>query len=121
MGRLGPVTGVYLRYRGQDWCLNALPRMIFTRSEVRFPVWRFEGSARGLTFTGTLRASPERMVQVRYEDPDGEGSWCANSEIADCTLDVRRGERLLDRLTASGTAHLEFGARAPWPEVRATV
>ena len=116
-----PLTGIYVRYRGLDYCLNALPRMLRARSEVRFPVWHFRADALGLTFEGTLTAAPRAMVQVGYEDPDGERSWCANSEIANAVLEVRRGTRLMDRLVATGTAHLEFGSRQPWPDVRATV
>jgi hypothetical protein len=58
---------------------------------------------------------------VRYEDPDGTPSLCANTEVADLTLEVYRAGRLLDRLVATGTAHLEFGSRKPLPGVRASV
>jgi len=118
---LGPLTGIYVRYRGQDYCLNALPGLLSARSEVDFPLWRFDGRARDLRFEGTFRVAPERLLQVTYDDPDREKSFCANSEVADLSLTIRRGRRLLDRLAASGTAHLEFGSRAPWAGVRATV
>jgi hypothetical protein len=122
LGKLrGPISGIYVRYRGDDYCLNALPWMLFTRSEIALPSWRFTGYARGLKFVGTFEVRRDRLLQVTYEDPDGERSYCANSEVADLRLEIWRGGRLLDRLGADGTAHLEFGARQPWPEVRATV
>lgn len=117
----GPLTGLYVRYRGADYCLSALPRLFRTKSEVGFPTWRFDGAARDLRFVGTFRAAADHFVQVRYEDPDGEPSHCCNTEIADLTLEVFRGKKPLDRLTATGTAHLEFGDREPRTDVRATV
>ncbi len=122
LGRpVGPISGFYIRYRGADYCLNAFPNMLRTRSHLDFPSWRFEGSANGLTFKGRFHAAAEKMLQVTYEDPDGERSYCANSEVADLDLEVYREGRLLDTLTARGTAHLEFGDRAPHTGVRATV
>lgn len=122
LGReLGPLPALYVRYRGLDYCLNALPRLLRARSEVGFPAWSFEGQARGLRFKGAFSAPAERFLQVRYEDPDGTPSHCANTEVADLTLEVFKDGHPLDRLTARGTAHLEFGARKPLPQVRASV
>lgn len=120
-GLRGPLTSVFLRYRGRDFCLNALPALLATRSRAQFPEWTFTGHSAGLRFVGTFRTSPSRMLQVAYEDPDGEKSYCANSEIADLSLEVWRGRECQDVLVAEGTAHLEFGDRAPLPGVRATV
>lgn len=116
-----PFTAVFVRYGGSDYCLNALPQVLRNRSEIDFPEWRFQGSARGLRFVGSFRSARERMVQVTYDDPDGERSYCANTEIGDLVLEIWRGRHLSDRLHASGTAHLEFGDRQPLGGVRATV
>jgi hypothetical protein len=116
-----PVTSVFLRYRGRDYCLNAMPALFATRSQVRFPQWSFTGRAGGLKFVGTFRALQARMLQVTYEDPDGEKSYCANTEIADFTLEIWRGRHCVDVLVAEGTAHLEFGDRVPRLDVRSTV
>ncbi|HEY3447868.1 MAG TPA: hypothetical protein VGK67_16045 [Myxococcales bacterium] len=122
LGReIGPLPALYLRYRGLDYCLNALPRLWRAKSLVNFPTWSFEGRARDLRFRGTFSAPAQRFLQVRYEDPDGTPSLCANTEVADLVLEVFRGDRLLDRLSASGTAHVEFGTRRPLPGVRASV
>ncbi|MGC4113852.1 MAG: hypothetical protein QM765_04195 [Myxococcales bacterium] len=122
LGReIGPIPALYLRYRGLDYCLNALPQLLKAKSAVSFPTWGFEGAARDLRFRGTFSAPAQRFLQVRYEDPDGTPSLCANTEVADLSLEVFRGERLLDRLSATGTAHLEFGSRSPLPGVRASV
>jgi hypothetical protein len=122
LGRLrGPLTSVFLRYRGRDYCLNALPTLLAVRSRAQFPEWSFTAHSEGLRFVGTFRSSPPRMLQVSYEDPDGDKLRCANTEIADLTLEIWKGRQCQDVLVAEGTAHLEFGGRASIPGVRATV
>jgi hypothetical protein len=122
LGRpIGPLSGVFIRYRGRPYCLNNLQTMFLTKASIEFPDYKFEGTADGLTFKSHLRAPAERMLQVTYEDPDGERSYCSNTEIADMDLEVWKGDRLLDTLTARGTAHLEFGQRQPRADVRSTV
>ena len=86
-----------------------------------FPTWQLEAGARDLRFQGTFNAPAERLLEVGYQDPDGRPSRCCNSEIADLVLEIFRGGRLLYRLTATGTAHLELGSRDPRPGVRASV
>lgn len=58
------------------------------------------------------------MLQVRYEDPDGTPSYCCNTEIGELRLEVKRGGEVVDVLTATGTAHLEFGQREKRDGVR---
>jgi hypothetical protein len=66
-----------------------------------------------------MRCRLEDLVQTPYADPDGEASFCHNSEIADCSMTVwtRRSFaspfRKLCRLTARGSAHFEYGSRTP--------
>jgi hypothetical protein len=122
MGRTrGPLTGMFIRYRGEDYCTNAIPNLFRSRAEVAFPAFRFEGGARGHTFRGEFSTTPDRMLQVGYEDPDGEKSYCANTEVGDLKLEVFRGSERIDVLTATGTAHFEFGDRAKRENVRLSV
>jgi hypothetical protein len=112
LGSGRPLTVIYLRYRGKDYLCSLPQALLRARSEAAFPEWSFQFSAEGLSFSGRARASLDRMLQVEYTDPDGTPSYCCNSEIADLEIEVKRGGETLDRLRASGTANLEFGAHA---------
>ena len=106
------LTTVYLRYEGRDYLCNALPGAgLFNRSERSFPEFRFWARSGALEFVGHARANPAQCLQVKYEDPDGAKSYCSNSELSDLSLEVKKWGRPIDRLTATGTAHLEFADR----------
>ncbi len=111
------LTHVYVRYDGRDYLCNALPSAILDRSECAYPDFRFWTRSGALEFIGHARVRPELCLQVEYEDPDGAAIFCTNSELADLSLEVRRWGRPIDRLTATGTAHLEFADRSQRPNV----
>jgi hypothetical protein len=89
------------------------------------PTWSFSAQNDDWKVAGAARLSPDRVVQVRYEDPDGSDRYCANSEIADLAIEVYKrsggGWDAVGSLTAMRTAHLEFGRRAPWPDLPVTL
>jgi hypothetical protein len=123
---LGPIpvpttTFLYLRYDGEDIALNELKWAIRAKSTYEMPMWAFTAHNEEWKVTGAARTSPDRIVQVRYDDPDGSERYCANSEIADLGLEVYRrsssGWVGAGSLTAMGSAHLEFGRRDPWPQI----
>ncbi|MHB8419611.1 MAG: tocopherol cyclase family protein [Myxococcales bacterium] len=104
------VTLVYVHHGGRDFLCQALPGALGNAGERELPSFRFGARAGGLTFSGHARGDLSKMLQVAYEDPDGTASYCCNSELADLTLEVRRGSSA-ELLVATGTAHLEFGGR----------
>lgn len=123
---LGPVTAprstfVFLRLDGEDIAFNELKWALRAKSAYDLPIWAFNAHTDKWKIYGTATASPDRMVQVTYRDPDGSERYCANSEISDLTIQVfrkTRGNWTHDRtLTATGTAHLEFGRKTPFSEV----
>jgi hypothetical protein len=65
-----------------------------------------------------LTCRPEDMIMAEYVDPDGEPSYCHNTEHADATVRVWRRSPFVGRfrewrtLTARGAAHFEWAARA---------
>ncbi len=118
---MGPLTGMFVRYRGEDYLCNALHAMIDARAQIAFPRWKFSCGAKGTRFVGTFACRPEAMLQVGYEDADGERAWCCNSEIGDLELEVWRGDLRIETLVAEGTAHVEFVSREKRPGVRVSV
>jgi hypothetical protein len=123
---LGPVpvpttTFLYLRYDGTDIELNDLKWALRAKSTYEMPMWSFSAHNDSWKIAGAARVSPDRLLQLRYEDPDGSERYCANSEIADLAIEVYKrsgtGWTGVGSLTAMGSAHLEFGRREPWPQL----
>ncbi|MBI3185700.1 MAG: hypothetical protein HYZ28_26475 [Myxococcales bacterium] len=112
------LTAVYVRLDGEDFLCNALPRSLSARSERGLDEWRFWCSAKGTQFIGHARGDRQKMLQVAYEDPDGTASYCCNTELGELVLEVHRPDAAVERLTATGTAHLELGSRQPRTDVR---
>jgi len=120
-GRAAPggPTFLYAEVGGESFACNALPWVAAARSRIEGHGWELRGRTADARVRAVLEATPAEMAQVTYEDPDGAHAWCANSEIARAVLEIDRGPRGggVERFTSEGLAHVEFGARAPDPEV----
>lgn len=123
---VGPIpaptlTFAYLQLDGEDLLFNDLRWALRARTSYEMPTWAFSTHNDRWKVVGASRAAPRRLIQVAYRDPDGSPRHCANSEVADLALEVYErveGSWLHRRsLTASATAHLEFGRREPFPEL----
>jgi hypothetical protein len=72
---------------------------------------------------GEFSCRPEDMLMTEYEDPDGEPTFCANTEIADLRVTVFRKSGPLARwreaalLVAPRTAHFEVASRQRDPAI----
>ena len=70
-----------------------------------------------LSFEGEYTCRPEDMVVAEYEDPDGELSWCANTEVANLRVTVWKRQGPLGRwreharLIAPKSGRFEVGGR----------
>jgi hypothetical protein len=92
----------------------------------RFGTARFQFVARGrdVRITGDFACRPDDMVLTEYADPDGEASFCANTEVADLHVTVFRRSRLWTRwqeqarLVAPQSAHFEVAGREPDAAIR---
>jgi hypothetical protein len=68
-----------------------------------------------------LRCRPQDLVLTPYQDPDGEATFCHNTEIADCHVLVseRRGLGLkkVAELWSPRAGHFEYAMREPDPAI----
>ena len=96
-----------------------------TRGNWETGLYHFGARGKSVKIEGEFRCRPEDLVRTPYEDPDGEPSFCHNSEVADMTVTVwnRRSPlvsfRQHARLTARGTGHFEYASRSPDGRVEA--
>ena len=123
---LGPIPGptttfTYLSLDGEDLEFNDLRWALRARSSYEMPTWAFTAHNEKWKVVGASRAGLDRFFQITYTDPDSTLRYCVNSEIADLAIEVysRAGKtwRHHRSLTATRTAHLEFGHRNPFPEL----
>ncbi len=111
------LTLFFIRYRGKDYRLNGIARLLTNRSKAAFPVWELGGALGGTRFRGILGAPVKTFVGVEYIDPDGERLWCYNTGVADMELAVYEHGTRTATLTSEGTSSLEFGGRAMIPGI----
>lgn len=84
-------------------------------------VWTFKAKTRGWELTGRFSASLQRMVGVRFEDPDGSVRYCHHGGLADATIELWKRswgrKKLHQTLTAKGTCIFQQGGRRPYDDV----
>ncbi|MEZ4450914.1 MAG: tocopherol cyclase family protein [Nannocystaceae bacterium] len=118
---LPPLTILALELDGESYHFTRFRHTL--RTEGSWATGRYTFRARGarVRLHGELTARPEDMVVAPYVDPDGERSYCANTEVGDGRIVVERreGGRWIElaELRAAGTAHFELGGRARDPAI----
>src|SRR5690606_20622999 len=97
---------------------------LFTRA--RYGTAHFSMSSHGprVRVEAEFSCRPQDMVVAPYVDPDGEPSWCANTEVADVRVSVHRragiaGWRRVTGLHAQRCGHFEVGGRTRDPSIAA--
>ena len=124
--RFGPfqsptITLLYLENAGERLVFTEPKWALRARSRYEMPTWAFTAHNDAWRIAGAARSGIDRLVQVRYEDPDGSERYCANSEISDLAIEIygktSLGWKHARSLTALRSAHLEFGREALYPEL----
>jgi hypothetical protein len=115
------ITLLYLENAGERLVFTEPKWALRARSRYEMPTWAFTAHNDTWRIAGAARSGIDRLVQVRYEDPDGSERFCANSEISDLAIEIF-GKTLLGwkhagSLTALRSAHLEFGREVPYREL----
>jgi hypothetical protein len=114
-----PLTFLSLYLGSEVYHFRQFGTLLRTRGKWETGLYRFGGVGNRVKIEGELRCRPEDLVQAHYTDPDGEASFCHNTEVGDASVTVwtRRttGARFkrLCRLTSLGGAHFEYAGRTP--------
>ncbi|MBS2017186.1 MAG: hypothetical protein JST00_30155 [Deltaproteobacteria bacterium] len=113
--RMGPVlspmaTGVYVRYRGKRWDLNARELFGKNRGSISLRRWEATAKGRGIEVHADLAAETDDFVGLHYPNPSGAMTYCLNTKLARARLELKLpGEPPL--VATSRAAALEIGTR----------
>jgi hypothetical protein len=116
MRRLPPLPFVRLRVAGEDWpARDPLLAALCMRARIDLASWTVRGRVGGRMLNIEVTMPPERTLSVDYDDPDGNGPTCHNSELADAVITLSRragrGWEPEREWRLEGTAHAEVGVR----------
>jgi hypothetical protein len=118
---LPPLTIFTLYLDGEALAFNQFRHTALNRAELGTGLYRFRAWSPLVRVEGEFSARPEDMLVATYHDPDGEASYCSNTEIGDLRVTVSRrtGTRWREaaRLTAPRRGHFEVGSRERDPAV----
>jgi hypothetical protein len=119
-GLVSPTLTFLSLYLGSEvYHFRNFSSLLRTKSKWETGLYTFGAVASRVKLEGEMRCRPEDLVQTPYSDPDGEPSFCHNSEVADASVTVwtRRSIgspfKRLCRLTSLGSAHFEYAGRSP--------
>lgn len=117
-----PMTLLFFYWDGKFYSFNSPFRWFSNKSWNELDRWHFEAGTKDLKFVGDVFSSPEQMVGVRYEDPDGSERFCHNTKVADLRIQVLKktgsGWACLKTLSAERTCAFEVVEPSLDPRVR---
>jgi len=110
---LPPLTIVSVRLGDELIAMNQFRHTVLNRGSWDTGRFAFRARNASTRISCELAARPEDMIVAPYEDPDGEPSYCANTEagVGRMTIWRRRGLRWVEEATLTGRAHFEVGGR----------
>ncbi len=111
------MTILCLYLDGEAYRFREFHHTLLTGAEFGTGSYRFRARGARVRLEGEFTCRPDDMVVATYEDPDGELSYCANTEVADLRVTVFKRSGLLgrfreyDQLVAPRSGHFEVGSR----------
>lgn len=113
--RMGPVlspmaTGVYVRYRGKSWDLNAGELFGKNRGSISLRRWEATARGQGLKVHADLAAETDDFVGLHYPNPSGAMTYCLNTKIARARVELEL-PGMGKVVATSRAAALEIGTR----------
>lgn len=117
-----PLTLLFFQWEGELYACNSPKQWFTNKSAMDLDRWHFEATAGDLLFVGDYETSPERMVAVRYEDPNGSERFSHHTETANVRVQILRkskaGWETVKVLTARNSAAFENVRPERDPRVR---
>ncbi|HSO31294.1 MAG TPA: tocopherol cyclase family protein [Labilithrix sp.] len=113
--RMGPVlspmaTGVFVRWKGRAWDLNARELFGNNRGLISLRRWEVSAEGRGLEVRAELSGETDDFVGLHYPNPSGAMTYCLNTKLARARLELRLpGAAPLVATSRAGA--LEIGTR----------
>ena len=91
--KIGPfwtpfMTVLVLRHQGEEIALNHLTEAIRAKASISYFNWNFKSETGKIRLEGTISASREAFVGLRYNNPPGGSKYCLNTKIASCELKI---------------------------------
>jgi len=119
---LPPLTILTLYLDGEVYRFNEFRHVVLNRAEYGTGYFGFSATGPRVRIQGQFSCRPRDMVTAPYVDPDGEPSWCANTEVADLRLSVDRRVGLgrwheHAFIEAPRCGHFEVGGRTRDPAI----
>ena len=114
---LPPLTILCLYLDGEVFRWSEFQHTPLTRGGYGTAHYGFRALGARARLEGEFTCRPEDMVVAEYHDPDGEASFCSNSEVADLRITVDKRDGLFGRfreharLAAPRAGHFEVGGR----------
>ena len=115
--KLPRVQSLYLRHRGQEHRFTRLRVAEQWQRKLGMGYWSFSAMNSRIYIEGAAQCRLRDMLQAEYVDPDGEGLFCINSEVANLKIRLFRRThgvrwRHVETIKAYATAHVEHASRA---------
>lgn len=111
---LPDLTSIYLKTKGRVYRLNKVDDLHRPANVISPTAWSVITRAGSESVRIDISARSEDLVGVEYRSPSDAPRWCYNSEVASCRVTIERtdplspgGSRIVERLTADGTAAFE--------------
>lgn len=120
--KLPRVQSLYLRHRGQEHRFTRLRVAEQWQRKLGMGYWSFSAMNSRIYIEGAAQCRLRDMLQAEYVDPDGEGLFCINSEVANLKIRLFRRARgvrwrHVETIKAYATAHVEHASRTVDPGV----
>jgi len=97
-----------LRHRGKEFRLNSIRQSLRAKGSFEYFKWKFFSEDETIAVDGTISASGEDFIGLRYYNPPGGIKHCLNTKIASCKMTVR----FKKEETGEGVEVLETSSRA---------
>jgi hypothetical protein len=114
--KLPRVQSLFLRHRGEEHRFTRLRVADQWQRKLGMGYWSFSAMNSRIYIEGAAQCRLRDMLQAEYVDPDGEGLFCINSEVANLKIRLFRRThgvrwRHVETIKAYATAHVEHASR----------